>query len=383
MRQLVARANLRVEKNVVTRIRRFLRGKGTLKVAVGQQVAPEEIIGSSTLSSGFRTLNLASLLSVAPSDVGKYLTRKIGQTIYKGELLAYKKSFLLSKQQVVTAPTDGILDFLNSKTGELRMGFIPKKVDLPAGVYGIVEKVDNENGLVVIRTKVSKIYGMFGSGGSRDGILLILNTKNSFVSKSAILTKYDDHILVGRSLFFKDAVAAAISAGVKGIITGGLNARDYRSMGGGRLIFPKKLDNDIGISIVACEGFGSIPIGVDIFEMLLEYEGKFVSVDGNKAQIILPSFESSSINIVKNTKLPELREGDLGLGEGSEDKILELKIGLRVRVVGNSYPGEQGKIVAIDESETLLASGIRACLVTIAGARRKIQVPVANLEVIL
>lgn len=378
-----APAKLRVEKNVVTRIRRFLRGKGILKVAVGQQVAPEEIIGSSTLSSGFRTLNLATLLSVSPSDVARYLTRKVGQIIYKGELLASKKGFLFSKQKMVTAPTDGILDFLNSKTGELRMSFIPKKVNLPAGVYGIVEAVDNENGLVVIRTKVSKIYGMFGSGGSRDGILLILNTKNSLVSKPAILTKYDGHVLVGRNLFFKDAIASSISAGVNGIITGGINAKDYRAMAGGRLIFPKKLDNDIGISIVICEGFGSIPIGIDIFEMLSEYEGKFVSIDGNRAQILLPSFESSSITLVKNTKLPGLSDGDFALNLTYEERILELKKGLWVRVVGNSYPGEQGKIIAINESRTLLPSGVKAYLVTIEGARRKIQVPVDSCEVIL
>lgn len=378
-----APANLRVEKNVVCRIKKFLRGKGTLNVRIGQQVSPEEIIGSSSISSGFRILNLAALLSVPPPQAARYLRRQVGQIIYKGELLAYKKGFLFGKQKVVTAPADGILDFLNSKTGELRMNFIPKKVDLPAGVYGIVEAVDNGNGLVVIRTKVSKIYGMLGSGSSRDGILLILNTKNSFVSEQAILTKYGEHVLVGRNLFFKDAISSSISAGVSGIITGGINAKDYKAMGGGRLIFPKKLDNDIGISIVICEGFGSIPIGIDIFEMLSEYEGKFVSVDGNRAQILLPSFESSSITLVKNTKLPGLRDADLALNLGYEERILELEIGLKVRVVGNSYPGEQGKIVAINESATLLPSGVKAYLVTIEGARRKIQVPVDNCEVIL
>lgn len=378
-----APAKLRVEKNVVCRIKRFLRGKGTLNVSVGQQVSPEEIIGTATISSGFRTLNLATLLSVAPAEAGRYLRRQVGQIIYKGELLASKKSFLFGQQKAVTAPTDGILDFLNAKTGELRMSFIPKKKDLPAGVYGIVEALDNENGLVVIRTKVSKIHGMFGCGSSRDGILLILNTKESMVSKSAIFTKYDEHVLVGRNLFFKDAISAAISAGVQGIITGGINAKDYKAMGGGRLVFPKKLDNDIGISIVVCEGFGSIPIGMDIFDMLSEYDGKYVSIDGNKAQILLPSFESSSIIAVKNTKLPELQEEDLALNSDYEERVIELEIGLKVRVVGNSYPGEQGKIVAINESETLLASGVKAYLATIEGVRRKIQVPVDSLEVIL
>lgn len=373
-----ANFQLRVHSNVVIRVRRFLRGKGGLNVAVGQVVSPDEIIGNATISSGFRTLNLSQLLSVAPAEVERYLNRKVGQRIYKGELLAFKKGSLLGGQKVVTSPTDGVLDFLNPKTGELRMSFLPKQADLPAGVYGIVEQVDSRRGFVVIRTQASTIHGRFGSGRPRDGILHILNKKDSLITNSSITAKYDEHVLVGGSLFFKDAISAAISSGVSGIITGGINAKDYKAMGGGRLIFPRKLETDIGVSIVVCEGFGSIPIGDDIFGILSEYQGRFVSIDGNRAQILLPSFQSSSLTKVKNTRLPNLPE------EGAvEEKEVEVKIGLKVRVVGNSYPGEQGEIIAINQSPTLLPSGIRTYLVTIAGVRRKIQVPVANIEVIL
>jgi len=58
-------------------------------------------------------------------------------------------------------------------------------------------------------------------------------------------------------------------------------------------------------------------------------------------------------------------------------------VGMRVRVVGNSYLGEQGKVLAIDQAETLLPSGIKAFLLTLETATRKIKVPVANCEVIL
>lgn len=376
-------SRVRVEKDVVMRIRRNLRGKGQISVAVGQQVSPEEIIGSATISSGFRILNLAQILSVPPSQVGQYLVRKINQRIYKDELLAFKKGGLFSQKKVVVAPTDGIIDFLNEKTGELRMTFLPKKADLPAGVYGIVEHIDKQKGSVIIRTQVSSVHGMFGSGRSRDGILHILNKKDSLIDKSASLTKYDEHVLVGGSLFFKEAISASISVGVNGIISGGINAKDYKAMAGGHLNFPKKLDNDIGISIVILEGFGSIPIGDDIFKILSEYEGKFVSIDGNKSQILLPSFLSASIIKVRNTKLPPIQSEGPIWDDEHQSSVYELKVGLRVRVVGNSYPAEQGKIIAIDNSPTLMPSRIRAYLITIEGARRKIQVPVANCEVIL
>lgn len=372
----------RVERDVVTRVVRTLKGTGSLAVQVGQQVAPDDLIGSATISSGFRTLNLSTLLSVPPEEVPKYLTRQLNQRIYKGELLAFKKGWLFSVKKIVISPTDGVLDFLNTKTGELKIAFLPKKADLPAGVFGLVEDVDSTKGRVVIRTLVSKIHGLFGSGRSRDGILHILSKKDSLVSKREIQTKYEGGVLAGGSLFFKDTISACISMGVSGIIMGGINAEDYKGMAGGRLVFPRKLENDIGIGIVVCEGFGSIPIGGDIFSVLSEYEGKFVFIDGNKALVNLPSFSSASLAKVKNTKLPPLRGHELEEFGSYQTESRELKVGLKVRIVGNSYLGEQGKVVAIDESLTLLASGVKDYLVTVEGSRRKLQVPVANLEII-
>ncbi|MBI4038648.1 hypothetical protein HY384_01680 [Candidatus Daviesbacteria bacterium] len=382
MTQIIS-ARLRVEKDLVTRIRRSLKGKGEIKVQVGQQVSPEEIIGSSIVPSGFRILNLSSLLNVGANRAGKYLIKRLGERIYKGELLAYKGSWFFGGKKIVIAPTDGVLDFLNEENGELKMTFLPKKVDLPSGVYGIVEDVDVERGVVLIRTQVSKIYGVCGSGRSRDGILHILNKKDDLISKSAILPKYAEHILVGGSIFYKEAISEAISVGVGGIIAGGINAADYRGMVGGRIIFPKIFDNDIGITVVVLEGFGSIPPGDDIFTFFSDYEGKFMIVDGNKAQILLPSFSSSSLTKVKNTELPPIRSEGLILDVGPDNQILELKVGLKIRIIGSTYLSEQGTIVAIDDANTLLPSGIKTTLVTIETKRRKLKVPVANCEVIL
>lgn len=374
---------LRIEKDVIIRIHKSLKGKGVINIAPGTQVIPSDIIGSGSILSGFRIINLANELGVAPGEVNKYLKRPLGQRIYKGELLAYKGDWFLSGKRILVSPTDGILDFLNPKTGELRMTFLPKKSDLPAGVYGIVESVDQNKGLVVIRTQVSIVHGMFGSGRIRDGLLRIISRRDELLGKSFISPKLDEQILVGGALIFKDAISSAISAGISGIITGGVNAKDYKSMAGGRLVFPKKMENDIGISIVICEGFGSIPIGEDIYEILRQYDGRYVSIDGNAGVIYLPSFESSSINKVKNTKLPSISEDNFATNGENPVQIVDLQTRQKVRVIGNSYIGQQGQILAIDKSETKLPSGVKTFLATIETKSRKIKVPVANLEVIL
>lgn len=373
---------LRVEKDVVVRIHRSLKGQGTILCLKDQIVTPSDIIGTALLSSGFRTLNLSQALSVAPQEVEKYLKRPLNQKIYKDELLAYKSGGFFGGKKIVTAPTDGVLDFLNPQTGELRLIFLPKKHDLPAGVYGIVDALDHQKGLIIIRTQASIVYGMFGSGRVRDGILHLISKRDELVGKSSISAALNEQILVGGSLIFKDAISAAISAGVSGIIVGGINAKDYKGMAGGRLLFPKKLDNDIGISMVVCEGFGSIPIGWDIVETLKEFDGRFVAIDGNRAVIYLPSFSSSSLSKIKNTHLPPIQEG-LTDYTAQPNQLTDLKVGLQVRVKGNSYLGEQGQIVALDKGETLLASGIKTVMVTIETKHRKIQVPLANIEVIV
>ncbi|MBU1032133.1 hypothetical protein KKE03_04420, partial [Patescibacteria group bacterium] len=139
---------------------------------------------------------------------------------------------------------------------------------------------------------------------------------------------------------------------------------------------PKKLDSDLGVSMVICEGFGSVPLASDIYGILSKYEGKFVFIDGNKAVILLPLPTSSCMAKVKSTILP-LEEKEY------ESRISELTVGCKVRIVGSSYLGEQGTLKAINSSRTILHSGLKTFLATVETSRRKLQVPVANLEVIM
>lgn len=379
MKQFVP-LRIRVKRDMVVRINRSMPGKGVITVLENQQVQPADIIGTANISSGFRILNLANLLGVNPKEVEKSLKRKLGQRIYKGELLAYKAGGIFGGEKTVIAPTDGVLDYLNLESGEMKMTLLPKKIDLPAGVYGVVEQIDHIKGKITIITQVSRVYGMFGSGKLRDGTLKIIGKREDLVVKSMISHDSEGHILVGGSLIYKDALSEAISCGVSGVITGGINAKDYKSMAGGRLIFPRKLENDIGISVVNCEGFGSIPIGLDIYSILSEYNNKFVLIDGNQGIIDLPSFTENSLIAVKNTKLPPF-SGEMNTEEHGRESM-EVKVGLKVRIVGNSFAGEQGKIISLDESPTLLPSGILCYLAAIETKRRKIKVPVVNLEVI-
>lgn len=378
--RLYANLRVRIKPNVVNIIKRSLVGKGKILVSKGQEVSPEDVIGKSLLSSGFRSINVSALLDVPPIKVDKYLQKRPGQTLYRNELLAFKKGGVLGGKKIVTSPTDGIIESYNSTTGELRMSFLPKSIDLPAAVYGIVEEVDEDRGQVSIKTETTQILGLFGSGRIRDGILKFLSDRSGLIGQQQITSDLSEHIVVGGSLVYSKAISALLAVGAHGIITGGMNAKDYRSMGGGHLNFPRKMGTDIGISLIAFEGFGSIPIGDDIMIALQRHNDRFVILDGNSARLHLPSFEKMSMIRIKKTALPPL---DIPMMELPQEVMaVEISVGQKARVTVAPYQGQQGKIVYIDKTPSVLSSGVRTYLVTLELKSRKVKLPFTNIEVI-
>lgn len=369
---------LRIQKSIITRVVRKLQSTGTLTVQVGLEVSPETILGRSSVSAGFRSMNLSKELSVSPSEAKKYLQRAVGQNIYKGELLAYKPGFLFLSKKLITAPTDGVLESYNPATGDLLIKFIPHQVSLTASVFGVVEAVDNTKGEVTIKTQASEIYGVLGTGRTREGILKVIGGQGDLVDKGKIKPDLGGKIIVGGGLVYGGALEQAVSSGVKGIISGGINAADYKGMSGGRLLPVSKVGTDIGIGVLISEGFGSIPIGDDIFDVLKKFDGQFVILDGNRGVLTLPSCESDCMVKIKSTALPQ----DSLLKSNREVSGVTLSLHDRVRVVGLSFMGEQGEVIAIDSAVTLLPSGISTYLLTIQTKSRKFKVPYNNIEVL-
>lgn len=379
---MLANRRLRIEYDVITRIHRSLPpGKAEVTVTVGAQVAPNTIVGTSQMSAGFRTINLAQSLSVDPKEVGKYLQRPVGQKIFKGELLAYRAGGILQNKLFIVSPADSIIDFLDPNTGTVRLNFLPQRIELPAAAFGIVEHIDKDLGLVVIKTQATKIYGVLGSGNRREGNLINLGSRGSIIDASKIKKEYAGHIIIGGGLIYKDAITSAVSGGVNGIITGGINAKDYSSISGGRIKGKKAVGTDIGISVFVAEGFGSLPISGNIYQLLQKNIGKFAILDGNRSEIVLPSDKSDSMIKVKTTVLPQLEKWDT-MQLLSDIEAEEIEVGRLVRVIGSSFMGEEGKIVFIDQSATLLPSGVKTYLVTLETGARKIQVPFTNIELI-
>ncbi|MDO8498763.1 MAG: hypothetical protein Q7S44_03175 [bacterium] len=373
-----ANARLRVKKNSVTHIQRFLvNARGKIKVSVGQEVFPEVVLAEGQVSGGFRTIRLAGDLGVNPSQAESLLSRPLGQIIYQGELLAVRKGFFGTQQKIILSPVDGVLDVYDKKSGNLKLRLLPKLSKLVSGVYGIVDRVDEAKNLVMIRSFGTVVHGVLGSGRSREGLLEILASREMLVSSKQILPSQQGRIVVGGGLVFLDALEKTMIVGVSGIISGGINAPDYLAMSGGAWNIRMKKWADVGVGLLVTEGFGSVPLGEDIYDILREHNEHFVILEGTRGRLILPSTEPDCLKKIRETKISlpdEEMEGSL--------QVITLQVGLKVRLLSASFLGNQGVIESIDQSATLLPSGLSTVMVTVVSSNRKLRVPYTNLEVL-
>lgn len=375
MDQFSAWARQRTGNRIITHISRDLANADKLKISIGQIVEPHDILGEMVVNSGFTSINLAKELQVSAAQVKKYLTRPVGSTFYKGELLGLNKGFLGMKERVVTSPSDCILEEVDDKTGEVRLKFLPKKLPVFAGMFGIIDQISDQ-GEVLIRTLASVVFGLFGCGRQRFGELKLLGGKDSLTTKSQITSNYKGQILICGGLILSDGLREAVECEVAGIVTGGMNAKDIKATCGS-INSQKQIASDIGSSLLVTEGFGAVPIGDDIFDCLKAHEGHFVFIDGNYHKLLLPAREPDSIISIRKAILP------IGKGFGLPKLVSStLSQGARVRVIWPPFMGYQGSIVAIDSVPTLLESGVSSILATVEMSFRKIKVPITNIELV-
>lgn len=369
----------RIRQDEIVHLRRTISGKASkIYVSVGDEVMPGHMLGEGLIPAGFRTVNLAKELRLPPLQAANFLKKKIGQTIYEGELLAEKVGTFGLGKKMIQSPVDGTLDFYDDQAGILRMQLLPRRSKLVSGVFGVVDKVDKIRSQVVIRTCATVIYGVFGSGKEREGMLEVLGSPEDLVSSRQISPDMHNKIVVGGGLLLLDALKKAQKVGVSGVISGGINAQDFRCLNGREWLPNSGKWVDVGMTLVVTEGFGPISIGEDLFAPLKAQQGRFAMIDGNKGRLILPTLDSRCMMTICNTHIP--------LGPDIEptvaDVTVPLVLGQRVRILCEPLWGIQGIVEAIDKMPTKIPSGLSLPLVIVATRQKKWRVPYTNLEAI-
>ena len=331
---------LKVTEGMTIEKERRLPLEGEVLVEAGATVQAEDVVAKADLPGNVQLLNVANLLSVPAEEITEYMLKPVGETIVKDEIIATTKGlFGLFKSQA-RSPIDGTIEAVSDVTGQVILREPPIPVEVKAYTDGTVTEVAPDEG-VTVETYGSYIQGIFGVGGETIGSLTVaVSSPSDELTAERILPEHRDHILVGGSLVTTEAIQKAIRQGVKGIIAGGIDDSDLRELLGYELGVAITGSEEIGITLVITEGFGSIAMAEQTFALLNAREGMKTSINGAtqiRAGVVRPE--------ILIPLAPETSETASEAEDDAAEGILE--IGSSVRIIREPYFGKLGRVTEL------------------------------------
>lgn len=327
---------LKVTEGMTIEKERRLPLEGEVLVETGATVKAEDIVAKADLPGNVQLLNVANLLSVPPEEIAEYMLKPIGETVSEDEIIATTKGlFGLFKSQA-RSPIDGTIESISDVTGQVILREPPIPVELKAYTDGtITETIPNEG--VTVETYGTYIQGIFGVGGETVGNLaMVANSPSEELTAEQILPEHKEDILVGGALVTTDAIQKAIQLGVHGIIAGGIDDADLRQLLGYELGVAITGSEELGITLVITEGFGSIAMAERTFALLKQREGMKTAINGAtqiRAGVVRPEILIPLVAETENT--------DIDTPAGT------LEIGSPVRVIREPHFGKLGRVAEL------------------------------------
>lgn len=367
---------LKVTEGMTIQKERRLPLQGEVLVEAGATVHAEDVVAKADLPGNVQLLNVANLLSVPAEEITEYMLKPIGETIAKDEIIATTKGlFGLFKSQA-RSPIDGTIEAVSDITGQVILREPPVPVEVKAYTDGIVTEIAPDEG-VTVETYGTYIQGIFGVGGETVGNLtIVVPSPSDELSAEQILSEHRDRILVGGSLVTTDAIQKAIQHGVKGIIAGGIDDADLRELLGYELGVAITGSEEIGITLVITEGFGSIAMAEQTFALLKAREGMKTSINGAtqiRAGVVRPEIVIPVVS--------DAAEGVEAAKDGSVEGVLE--VGSSVRIIREPYFGKLGRVteLPIELQNLETEAQVRVLCVELEGGQQT-TLPRANVEAI-
>ena len=331
---------LKVTEGMTIQKERRLPLEGEVLVEAGTTVQAEDVVAKADLPGNVQLLNVANLLSIPAEEVIEYMLKPVGEAITKDEIIATTKGlFGLFKSQA-RSPIEGTIESVSDITGQVILREPPIPVEVKAYTDGTVTEIVPNEG-VTVETYGTYIQGIFGVGGETVGNLnVVASSPSDELAAEQILPEHRDNILVGGSLVTTDAIQKAIQQGVKGIIAGGIDDADLRELLGYELGVAITGSEEIGITLVITEGFGSIAIAEQTFALLKAREGMKTSINGAtqiRAGVVRPEIV-----------IPIASENAETASE-TEDDATEgiLEVGSSVRIIREPYFGKLGRVTEL------------------------------------
>ncbi|MFH1180530.1 MAG: hypothetical protein V1710_09225 [Candidatus Bathyarchaeota archaeon] len=361
---------LKVKKSTIVQKMRRLPLFGEVYPKEGDKVNYSDVIARTEISGDPEIVKISMVMGLEPEDTPKYMLKKIGETVEKGELLAfYKALFGLIKKQI-KAPVSGTLESFSEVTGQAIIRGAPIPVEVDAYIPGKVIAVMPREG-AIIETHAAFIQGIFGIGGEVHGNIQVLTSNNTEVlDVDMIKPEHKSKILIGGNRVTLDALKKAVQIGVSAIVSGGIRHEDLTTFTGEEIGVAITGQEEVGITLIITEGFGNMNMSQRTFDLLKEFEGYSASVNGStqiRAGVLRPEI------IIPH----ELKEED------AESLSQGMVPGTPIRIIRQPYFGAIGKVHSLPvelqklESESM----VRVVNIELNGGE-VVTVPRANVEII-
>lgn len=359
---------------VIRRVRR-LPLKGEVLAAEGQAVNPEDVVARAQLPGIMQSVKAAGMLGVDPDELAECLLVKVGDTVEKGQVIAKSKAFFGLMKSECKSPVSGTVETISTVSGNVGVRQPPIPIEVKAYVSGRVAEVMPAEG-VVVEAEGALVQGIFGVGGERVGELqVVAQTPADVLTDAQITPGMAGKILIGGANITGAALRRASEVGVTGIVVGGIVDKDLIAFLGYDIGVAITGHENINITLVITEGFGTIPMAQRTFDLLKSLDGKTGSINGAtqiRAGVIRPELI-----------VPLPKAAGVQTAAQDRDGEFELSVGTPIRVIREPYFGELGAVSALPPQLVTVDSGasVRVLEAKLADGRT-VTVPRANVEII-
>jgi hypothetical protein len=337
---------LRVAACATIRKKRTLPIQGNVLVKPGDKVTAYTTIARTELPGRVQSVNVVNVLSIPPEEIRMYMKKKEGDKVEKGETLAENKPLIKWFKTTVISPVGGKVENISEVTGQVLLREPPTPLELFAYVDSQVIEVFPREGALVECT-ASFVQGIFGIGGETNGELAFaVKTPDQELKPEHLDPRHRDKIIIGGSFAGMSFFKKAVELGVKGIVVGGVEARDIKELLGYDLGVAITGTESIGFTLIVTEGFGKIAMAKRTFDLLGTCVGKKASISGAtqiRAGVIRPEIicPLSPEEMAKVSTLAEKERG--GLQQGDQIRLIRDPFFGRIGVV-KSLPHDLTKI---------------------------------------
>lgn len=322
-------------------------------VKTGDVVAPADVVAQAKVQGQIHSIAAAQQLGVSRARLNDYLKCNVGDEVKAHEILGQKRSLWGLFYSEFCAPVSGKVETISTVSGHVMIREVPVPVTVNSFLGGTVVSIDNDDG-VCLSKEVSLVQGAFGVGGE----------------VVAPLCEAGDNVAGKVVCFFQpidgDLLRKIRENGAKGVIASSIDGGALLAFCGDDINLAATGDEEIGLTLVLTEGFGSLPMAHKTKQVLAACIGKEISMCGVtqvRAGVIRPEIIGPPVD---GLDAPSTAGG----------------IGAVVKITRGPYLGQEATIEDVPLVPQTLESGVTALtyLVRLHDSERRVHVPRPNVE---